>query len=42
MIRERPDFKTLDSADIMERLNTQEEQEEDKRDLYGSNKKNHV
>jgi len=42
MIRERPDFKTLDSADIMERLNTHEEQEEEKRDLYGSNKKNHA
>jgi hypothetical protein len=42
MIHERPDFKTLDSADIMERLNTHEEQEEEKRDLYGSNKKNHA
>src|SRR3990170_1914553 len=36
MIRERPDFKNIDSADIMERLNTHEEQEEEKRDLYGS------
>ena len=31
MIKERPDFKLLDSADIMERLNTHEEQEEEKR-----------
>ena len=36
MIRERPDFKDLDSGDIMERLNTHEEQEEEKRDLYGA------
>ena len=42
MIRECPDFKTLDSADIMESLNTHEEREEEKRDLYGSNKKNHA
>jgi hypothetical protein len=42
MIHECPDFKTLDSANIMERLNTHEEQEEEKRDLYGSNKKNHA
>jgi hypothetical protein len=43
MICERPDFKVLDSTDIMERLNTHEEQEEEKRDLYGSNhKKNHA
>lgn len=32
IIRERFDFKVLDSADIMERLNTQEEQEEEKRE----------
>ena len=43
MIREHPDFKTLDSADIMERLNTHEEEEEEKRDLYGSSqRKNHA
>jgi len=43
MIRERPDFKVLDSADIMERLNTHEEQEEEKRDLYGSShRKSHA
>ena len=42
MIRERADFKTLDFADIMEILNTHEEQEE-KRDLYGSSqRKNHA
>ena len=35
MIRECPDFKTLNSADVMERLNTHEKQEEDKRYLYG-------
>src|SRR3989337_2185182 len=39
MIRERADFKVLDSADIMERLNTHEEQEEEKRDLYGSSQR---
>ncbi|XP_073363145.1 uncharacterized protein [Aegilops tauschii subsp. strangulata] len=43
MIRERSDFKSLDSADIMERLNTHEEQEQEKRDLYGSSQhKNHA
>ena len=43
MIRERPDFKSLSSADVMERLNTHEEQEEEKRDLYGSTqRKNHA
>nr|XP_020184879.1 uncharacterized protein LOC109770581 [Aegilops tauschii subsp. strangulata] len=43
MIRERANFKTLNSADIMERLNTHEEQEEEKRDLYGSSqRKNHA
>ena len=43
MIKERPDFKLLDSADIMERLNTHEEQEEEKRDLYGSSyRKSHA
>nr|XP_020199557.1 uncharacterized protein LOC109785370 [Aegilops tauschii subsp. strangulata] len=43
MIHEQADFKTLDSADIMERLNTHEEQEEEKRDLYGlSQRKNHA
>ena len=43
MIKERADFKLLDSADIMERLNTHEEQEEEKRDLYGSSyRKSHA
>jgi hypothetical protein len=43
MIRECANFKVLDSADIMERLNTHEEHEEEKRDLYGSSyKKNHA
>ena len=43
MIREWADFKALDSADIMERLNTHEEQEEEKRDLYGlGNRKSHA
>jgi hypothetical protein len=43
MIRERANFKVLDSADIMERLNTHEEQEEEKRDLYGSShRKSHA
>ena len=36
MIHEQADFKTLNSIDIMERLNTHMEQEEEKRDLYGS------
>ena len=43
MIHEQADFKHLDSADIMERLNTHEEQEEEKIDLYGSSqRKNHA
>ena len=43
MIKERPDFKSLDPADVMERLNTHEAQEEEKRDLYGSRyRKNHA
>ena len=35
MIQERPDYKMLDPADILERLNTHEFQLEEKRDLYG-------
>jgi hypothetical protein len=43
MIHERADFKVLNSADIMERLNTHEEQEKEKRDLYGlSYQKSHA
>jgi hypothetical protein len=36
MILECPDFKSHNSADVMKILNTHEEQEEEKRDLYGS------
>ena len=35
MIQERPDFKTLDPSDIVERLNTHEFQLSEKRDIYG-------
>nr|XP_040258676.1 uncharacterized protein LOC120975981 [Aegilops tauschii subsp. strangulata] len=43
MIHERGDFKTLDFVDIMERLNTHEEHEEEKRDIYGSShRKSHA
>nr|XP_020155476.1 microfibrillar-associated protein 1-like [Aegilops tauschii subsp. strangulata] len=43
MIRERPNFMSLTSVDVMEKLNTHEEQEEGKRDLYGSSEcKNHA
>lgn len=42
MIWEQADLKNLDSADIMERLNIHEEQQKEKRDLYGSSHhKNH-
>src|ERR1044071_5894461 len=34
MIEERPDFKTLDPADILERLNAHELKLSEKRDLY--------
>ena len=37
MIQERPDFKTLDPSDILERLNTHEFQQSEKRDIYGPN-----
>ena len=36
MIQERGDYKSLDPADILERLNTHEFQIAEKRDLYGS------
>ena len=36
MIQERGDYKSLDPADILERLNTHEFQLAEKRDLYGS------
>lgn len=35
MIQERRDYKMLDPADILERLNTHELQQDEKRDLYG-------
>src|SRR6266566_6593764 len=35
MIQERGDYKSLDPADILERLNTHEFQQAEKRDLYG-------
>ena len=37
MIQERPDFKTLDPSDILERLNTHEFPLSEKRDIYGPN-----
>ena len=37
MIQERPDFKTLNPSDILERLNTHEFQLSEKRDIYGPN-----
>lgn len=36
MIQERADYKSLDTTDILERLNTHEFQLPKKRDLYGS------
>ena len=36
MIQERADYKSIDTADILERLNTHEFQLAEKRDLYGS------
>ena len=37
MIQERPDIKTLDPSDILERFNTREFQLSEKRDIYGPN-----
>jgi hypothetical protein len=34
MIQERPKYKQLDLADILERLNTREFQQAEKRDMY--------
>src|SRR3954467_11620171 len=42
MIQERPDFKTLDPADILERLNAHELKLSEKRDLYSSTPKVHA
>src|SRR3954468_13987297 len=39
MIEERPDFKTLDPADILERLNSHELKLSEKRELYGTTPK---
>ena len=39
MIQERPDFKTLDPADILERLNAHELKLFEKRELYGTTPK---
>src|ERR1043165_4012464 len=39
MIEERPDFKTLDPADILERLNALELKLSEKRELYGTTPK---
>src|SRR3954466_10621212 len=39
MIEERPDFKTLDLADILERLNAHELKLSEKRELYGTTPK---
>src|SRR3954462_8740458 len=39
MIEESPDFKTLDPADMLERLNAHELKLSEKRDLYGSTPK---
>src|SRR4051812_22429439 len=39
MIQERPDFKTLDPADILERLNAHEVKLFEKRDMYGTTPK---
>src|SRR4051812_15267838 len=36
MIQEKPDFKTLDPADILERVNAHELKLFEKRDMYGS------
>src|SRR3954471_16152540 len=42
MIKERPDFKTLDPAEILERLNAHELKLSEKRDLYGTTPKVHT
>src|SRR3954469_23186589 len=42
MIQERPDFKTLDPPDILERLNAHELKLSEKRDLYSSTPKVHA
>src|SRR3954465_6060001 len=42
MIKERTDFRRLVAADILERLNTFEMEEDEKRDINGSRRKNHA
>src|ERR1044071_8187778 len=41
MIKERTDFKDLVASDILERLNTFEMEEEEKRDVNGTRRKSH-
>src|SRR3954462_6851127 len=42
MIKERTDFRRLVAADILERLNTFEMEEDEKRDINGSRRKSHA
>src|ERR1044071_4939918 len=42
MIKERTDFKDLFAADILERLNTFEMEEDEKRDVNGTRRKSHA
>src|ERR1044071_5508023 len=42
MIKERTDFKDLVAADILERLNTFEMEEDEKRDVNGTQRKSHA
>src|SRR3954462_2621186 len=41
MIKERTDFRRLVAADILERLNTFEMEEDEKRDINGSRRRSH-
>src|ERR1041385_5935229 len=42
MIKERTDFRRLDAADILERLNNFEMEEDEKRDINGSRRRYHA
>src|SRR3954462_801961 len=42
MIKERTDFRRLVAADILERLNTFEMEEDEKRDINGSRRRSHA
>src|SRR3954470_14701445 len=42
MIKERTDFRNLVAADILERLNTFEMEEDEKRDINGSRRRSHA